>query len=126
MAPGWNRATAATGSAAPGRWYSRSAGTTAYSAKDPCRPACPRLLHHTRSPGTNPTTPGPVSATVPTRSRPTTNGNGVGVAQAPERTRMSTGLTTTTSTRTSTSVGPGTGTGRSPTRISSADPSRVM
>jgi hypothetical protein len=79
VAAGCSTATASTGSTPAGRWYSRSAGTTAYSAKDPCRPPCPRLLHHTRSPATNPATPAPASATVPTRSRPTTNGNGVGV-----------------------------------------------
>lgn len=125
MAAGWSAATAVTGSAPAGRWYRRSAGTTAYSAKEPCRPPWPRLLHHTRSRGANPAAPGPAAATVPTRSRPTTNGNGVGVAYAPDRTRVSTGSTATTSTWTSTSVGPGSGTGSAPTLMASAGPSSV-
>src|SRR5262249_23468575 len=87
----------------------------------PCRPALPRLLDQTRSPGENPL-PAPAEVTVPTRSRPVTNGNGISVGQRPERMSVSIGLITATSTATSTSVGPGTGTGSSPTPTTSAGP----
>jgi hypothetical protein len=60
-------------------------GTTANSAPAPCRPPWPRLLHHTRSPAGK--TPAASEATtVPTRSRPTTNGKGIAVAHRPDRT----------------------------------------
>jgi hypothetical protein len=78
-------------------------------------------LDQTRSPGENPL-PAPAAITVPTRSRPVTNGNGISVGQRPDRMSVSTGLITATSTATSTSVGPGTGTGSSPTSIASAGP----
>ncbi|GGV15633.1 hypothetical protein GCM10010182_40750 [Actinomadura cremea] len=58
--------------------YRRSAGTAAYSANDPCRPWCPRLLHQTGCPAAKPV-PAPASATSPTRSRPMTDGTGIGV-----------------------------------------------
>ncbi|GGM55238.1 hypothetical protein GCM10007977_066170 [Dactylosporangium sucinum] len=121
---GCTAATSVRGGTPGGTRYSRSIGTTARSAAAPCRPAWPRLLHHTTSPGANPAAPGPAASTVPTRSRPTTNGIGSGVRKSPERTNVSTGFTVVAVTSTSTSVGPGTGSGSGPHRISSGGPSR--
>lgn len=66
--------------------------------------------------------PGPRAATVPNRSRPTTNGKGRSVGQRPERTKMSAGLAAASSAGTSTSVGPGRGTASSPSAIAPGGP----
>src|SRR5699024_3449896 len=92
----------------------------------PSRPSGPRLLVHTRSPVPNASTASPTATTVPTRSRPMTNGKGSGVGKAPERTKRSTWLTALASIRTSTSVAAGSGTGRSATRMLQAAPRASM
>ena len=68
--PEMGRAADVTGSSPSGRCTIRVTGTTASSAQDPS--AVPR----TRSPTAYPVTPGPMAATVPETSRPTTGKRG--------------------------------------------------
>src|SRR5699024_12821610 len=77
------------------------------------------LLHQTVSPRTNPRAS---SVTVPTRSRPTTNGKSMAVAYAPDRTNVSTWLTATAWTATETSSRPASGYGSRPVKILEAGP----